>query len=88
MKLTGPLDVSWSFREGEAFRERVLRQALMLGFEAEEYRVEHTFGFQMRWRFKHTDGRHYGSYASCYSAALEYLRLNGFPMEKVGRIDD
>lgn len=70
----------WRFTEGTQFRARVVRQAILLGFEAEQYEVEPS-----RWRFVFK-GITRMSYNSEYSAALEYLRLIDFPREKVGRV--
>lgn len=81
----------WRYREGEEFRERVVRQAIMLGFEAEEYEIpwqSQPEKKQKRWMFKSpVDGIMRG-YASVYSAALEYLRLAKYPEHLIGRVND
>ncbi len=61
----------------EAYRQSVIRKALLLGFSAEEYEERlMVFGGDTitRWRFTH-EGKRREHYASCYSAAWEYLRL-------------
>lgn len=83
---------NWRHREGEEFRERVVRQAIMLGFEAEEYEVPSVIPVELerakRWKFDSpvTGGILLG-YASVYSAALEFLRLSKFPEHLIGRVD-
>lgn len=84
----------WRFTEGKMFRERVVRQAILLGFEAEEYEQTATsfnqpnlvIKVETRWRFEF-EGITRMAYASEYSAALEYLRLIKFPRDKIGRVN-
>jgi hypothetical protein len=87
-----PNDGNVLFNRDEEFRQTVIRQAIMLGFEAEEYTVERPHstvhrimgGTQARWRFKAHDGEFYGAYSSVYSAAFDYLRLLKVPNEVIG----
>jgi hypothetical protein len=76
----------------EEYRQSVIRKALLLGFECEEYMVPYVsnrhvnpveFGEKPMYRFKHGDLTR-GSYGSIYSAAFDYLRLVGLPLEVIG----
>ena len=62
------------FNSDEHFRQGVIRKAVMLGFEAYEYRVSSTTG-EKRWAFV-LDGRRHDAYPQLYNAALDWLRLN------------
>lgn len=92
----------WSFTEGKEFRARVVRQAILLGFEAEEYEISNmgfvpderrrkeknvlTVSTETRWRFNFENITRM-SYLTEYHAALEYLRLIKFPRDKIGRVN-
>lgn len=55
----------------EEYRQSVIRKALLLGFECHDTGVAHR-----RFWFTLND-LHYSGYASQYSAAYEFLRLQG-----------
>lgn len=80
------------FLADEEFRQRVVRQALLLGFSAEEYSEEiitnHrttpvTFASRPRWRFMF-EGHMRTQYGSLYAAAFDYCRLMGLPNSIIG----
>jgi hypothetical protein len=70
----------------EEYRQSVIRKALLLGFECEEYElVAISIGEYKAsgWRFMF-DGIMRTNYPSCYSAAFDYLRLMEVPIEVIG----
>jgi hypothetical protein len=70
----------------EEYRQSVIRKALLLGFSCEEYRGAHKGDGSLlhpKWSFNFEGARHEG-YASCYSAAFDYLRLLKIPPEVIG----
>jgi len=77
------------YRMDKEFRETVVRQALLLGFEAAERGIytDEAKGVPTRVYFVH-NGVKYDGYASVFSAALEYLRLINFPEEKIGKLNE
>lgn len=88
---TSPNDGNALFNRDEEFRQTVIRQAIMLGLQAEEYNHDMVSGQKLivtkRWRFKSpTDSEFYGAYSSLYSAAFDYLRLIEVPTEVIGVI--
>lgn len=89
---TSPNDGNVLFNRDEEFRQTVIRQAIMLGMQAEEYEyIDYARGKfvvrkSKRWRFKDDDGEFYGAYISLYSAAFDYLRIIEVPTEVIGVI--
>ncbi len=84
MSIHGP---QWD--RDEEFRQSVIRKAMLLGFECEEHPVsarpyQHNttrigqadIVTEWRWRFT-LESETYTGYASIYSAAYEFLRLQG-----------
>lgn len=70
----------------EEFRQRVIRQAILLGFEASEEFMPSGLSSekaQFVWRFNF-EGHTRGNYSSLYTAALEYLRLMKVPNKIIG----
>jgi hypothetical protein len=76
----------------EEYRQSVIRKALLLGFECEKYMVSYIvdrhknpieFGESPMYRFTYEDSVR-NSYGSIYSAAFDYLRLVGLPLEVIG----
>lgn len=86
---TSPNDGNVLFNRDEEFRQRVIRQALMLGMQAEEYNTagtsvpDRTRSQYIRWRFKYKEAWYF-AYPSLYSAAFEYLRMLEVPNEVIG----
>lgn len=82
---------NWRHRESEEFRERAVRQAIMLGFSAEEYEIvlsaDPNYTVK-RWKYETPDGNERSGFASVYSAALEFLWLAKYPEHLIGRLND
>jgi hypothetical protein len=58
----------------EAYRQSVIRKALLLGFSAEDYSDPDYL--QSKWWSFIFEGHRRTGYASLYSAAYDFLRLN------------
>lgn len=85
-----------AFAIDEEFRQRVVRQAILLGFSCHTYDEEvivnrHVSPVQFRtatlYAFWYEDIERRG-YMALYKAALEYMRLIGFPLDRVGVVND
>lgn len=65
--------------EEEAFRQGLIRKAMLLGFTATEYKSYHlqSNSYRTYWQFTH-NGELCTQYGSLYSAAYEFMRLNGY----------